>query len=319
MKPIHIAALALVGALFPAPAGAQATDEMKERALRQEEDQESSPYEKLATALSDFKTAKRVVAQVTIGEQPPEAEPEPVAGPNGNRIVMVQQVKIGGAGDREPYRGGVHVWREGKDEAVIVSEKALPGFGLYVTKQGTIRRETTRDRGFGTKTLEREILSLLDGERLFKHGLIAALEPKHDENTGATEWTGEIDKELLRSVEAPGDAAMAEFVARTRPRVLKTKIRITVSKDGKITAMRLWVTRNDPGREMLARQGGFRVVLGGRGQPVPEKNAGKQADDKPIEGMTTVYAVRLQGGEPNERLKAFRREIKGVLERTKGD
>ena len=113
------------------------------------------------------------------------------------------------------------------------------------------------------------------------------------------------------------DPHLVQAFRGMQPRVLRAELELRVSKEGKLTAAKVTIVRNDPAREMMrGRFGGRIVIQGGKGGliPVPEDEKDDEADEKhDIEGLSTVYSLDLKAKDPSERAKSFKREITRAL------
>lgn len=300
--------------LAAVPALAQETEEPR-RALESAGEREApDPHELLAAALLGYrKQGDRVVAVKVEQKQPQEQPQAPGAGGNG----VVFQVVVQGPGGpaEDPYEGEAEAWRDAEGTTVIVSRKEVPGFGLYITPERTIRRVTAEGKGPGTDQLRAELTSLMDGERFFKHAMVAKLEQRVDEKTGESVWSGTVDKEIVRPVRVAGEnPQVAQIVAGMRPRVLKARLELRVTKEGRLARASVTIVRNDPTREMMRDANFGGIIVKGAGIPQKqEKKPDADGEKHDIEGVSTVYTLDFTKKQPSERAIAFKREISRAL------
>ncbi|MHC4449698.1 MAG: hypothetical protein ACYS0E_06095 [Planctomycetota bacterium] len=314
--------------LFAIPAFAQDTEKPKLALESSKAADVATPHEMLASALLRFRNQKDLVVEARIKHKQPQVEAQAPAGNNGAVRVMIQTVN--GRTSQEPFEGKVQAWRDADGTTVVVSDNELPGFGLYLSPERTIRRVTTEDRTPGTDQLRTELLSVMDGDRFSKHLMAAKLTHSLDEASGEHVWTGEIDKNIVRPVRVTGqDPRIAQFVGGMRPRVLRARIELRVSKASRITGAKLTIVRNDPAREMMRGKGfGARLIIrglpgagggpgqpgqpGGQGQEIP-LGGGDDDEKHDIEGISSTYTLDFSKKEASERAKAFKREILRAL------
>jgi hypothetical protein len=309
------------------PAFAQETEKPKLALESGEAADVATPHEMLASALLRFRNQKDLVVGARIKHRQPQVEAQAPAGNNGAVRVMIQTVN--GRTAQEPFEGKVEAWRDAGGTTVVVSDNELPGFGLYLSPERTIRRVTTEDRTPGTDQLRTELLSVMDGNRFSKHLMAAKLTHRLDEASGEHIWTGAVDKNIVRPVRVTGrDPRIAQFTGGMRPRVLRAEIELRVSKTSRITGAKLTIVRNDPAREMMRGQvvGGRLIIRGlpgaggGPGQPgqpgtrdraIPLDDDHDEKHD--IEGISSIYTLDFSRKGASERAKAFKREILRAL------
>lgn len=313
--------------LFAVPAFAQETEKPKLALESGKATDAATPHEMLASALLRFRNRKDLVVGARIRHKQPEAEAQAPAGNNGAVRVMIQAVN--GRTSQEPFEGKVEAWRDAGGTTVVVSDNELPGFGLYLSPERTIRRVTTEDRTPGTDQLRTELLSVMEGDRFAKQLMAAKLTHRLDEASGEHVWTGEVDKNIVRPVRATGqDPRIARFVGGMQPRVLRARIELRVSKASRIIGAKLTIVRNDPAREMMRGQViGGRIIIrglpgapGGPGQPGQPGTRDRElplgegdAEKHDIEGVSSIYTLDFSRKEASERAKAFKREILRAL------
>jgi hypothetical protein len=128
-------------------------------------------------------------------------------------------------------------------------------------------------------------------------------------------FSGKVDRDIVRPVQRTGADPRLAAVLGVHPRVVRTEIELRLSNQGALRTVTLTVVRNDPQQELLRGGGGIRrIIVQGGGQP---KAQGKHADGDPkheVEGASTIYRVDFTADRPSNRAKAFKREIRRVLD-----
>jgi hypothetical protein len=301
------------------PAPEKKTEKKAKTALErtaEEESAQATAQELLSMALLKLRKQREFVVRAHVKEKEPEAEAQPAGGGQAGAVQIIMQAPGMGT-EKNPYTGKVEMWRDSDGVTVLVSEKEIPGFGLYILPDKTIRQVTFETEQPGLDTLKVELGSLLDGERFVSNVLKSDLAHRVDEATGDLIWSGKVPREIVRPVhaEATGPAAMIQM--RMRPRVLKANVEVRLSKDGTLKQAQVRITRNDPTREMMRGGFGGRVVIrgagGGGAWPVPEKKAGGDKEKHEIEGKSTIYTIDFTAQKASERAKAFKRAIQRAV------
>jgi len=278
------------------------------------ENAKATPQELFAAAVQRLRKKKDFVVRANVKHKQPEAD-NAQPGQPGQQVQIV--VRAFGMGQQEDaFEGNVEAWRDDNGVAVVISEKAVPGFGLYVLPDKTIRRVTYDAKAPGLSQLQAELLSLLDGERFVRHVLAANLEHRVDAATGDHVWSGKIAREVVRPERAVSNNPALMMAMRMAPRVLRATVELRLTADGQLKQTRVTIVRNDPAREMM-RGGimGGRVVIRAVGGanwqvPQPEKKEGGDKEKHEIEGVSTIYTLDLTAKEASERAKAFKREMR---------
>jgi len=296
--------------LIAVPAAAQDAGRALESSA---EEKAPTPHEILGAALMKHRRGGDIVVAVNVEHKQPEADPPAGGGRQGNIVQVVVQGP--GSPRGEPFEGDVEAWRDAGGNTVLVSAKKLPGFGLFVTPERTLRRVTAEGAAPDINQLRTEILSFLESDRFAKHVANAELRHSVDPETGEHVWGGEVDKNIVRPVRAEGvDPHIAAAVGGLAPRVLRASLVLRVSKNGEIRSAKVTIVRNDPGREML--RGGFGggiVIQGGQLRKQPEKQPDGDAKHD-IEGVSTIYTLDFTKKSPSERAKSFKREMTRLAE-----
>ncbi len=320
--------LALMAAALLAPlAGAQEeetpTPEAKPQpktALEATEDEKQESVgarELFSAALHKLRRQRDVVVRAAIEHKQPEAEAKNVNGPNGQQIRVIMNARMFG-NNAEPFEGAVEAWRDADGATVIVSEKDLPGFGLYMKGERTVRRLTYEDDAPGLKQLKSELTSLLDGERMVKYLLEAKLGHLVDPATGDHVWSGTISKDLLPPVtNTVNKGGMRIMMGNMTPTVLRANVEMRLTKDGELKSTTIKVVRNNPAASMMGG-GMVQIVVQGGAGGAPgwlQPQGGKDKKEQ-VEGKTTVYSLDFTKTQPSERATAFKREILRSLQAT---
>jgi len=319
------AAVVLAGLLaaFALPASAVAQEAEKPAPERPKtalertaevEDTQATAQELFAAAIQRLRGRKEFVVQANVEHQQPKIDPAKPAAPGQAIQVIVRAQGMGAAED--PFEGKVEAWRDANGVSIIVSEKKVPGFGLYLLQDKTIRRVTYEAKAPGLSQLQAELLSLLDGQRFVRHVLAAELGHRVDEATGDHLWSGKISRDIVRPARAVSNDLVAMMAMRMTPRVLRANVELRLSKEGKLKQTRVTIVRNDPAREML--QGGFagRVIIrGGGGNPIriPQPGADGDKEKHEVEGVSTIYTLDLTATQASERAKAFKRDMQRAV------
>lgn len=278
--------------------------------LAQEEEPEPpAPAENEGRALFSqailaHKNAADLVAKVRIKRQPAQG----AGGMFGGNVVQV----LGGDGGApgEPFEGEAEIWRGPDGATVVVSAKEFPGFGVYVGENRTVRQVTFDESPPSLAEMEAELVPLLDPKRLAKYVMNAELSFERDEAAGKLVFEGDVSRKLVKVTK--GEMFMPQR------RVLKTQARLVLSAEGRLEQVRVRVVHNDPMREMM-RDGGGRlegivIVPGGKVQRAEPEEDEEEHD---IEGDTVVYTLDFSSAGPSERAKAFRRDVRRMLDEAK--
>ena len=280
-------------------------------ATEDEENQSAGVQELLSAALHKLRVRRDIVVRAGIEHKQPQVEAKNVNGPNGQQIRIFMNARTFG-GDAEPFEGGVEAWRDADGATVIVSDKELPGFGLYIKGDRTVRRLTYEDEAPGLKQLKSELTSLLDGERVVKYLLKSQLGHLVDPATGDHVWSGKISTDLLPPVtNTINKGAMQIMLGRMTPQVLRANVEMRLTKDGELKSTTFSVVRNDPTSAMMNGRVQI-IVAGGGGAPGWVQPQGEKDKKEQVEGKTTVYKLDFTQTQPTERAKAFKRQMQRV-------
>jgi len=278
-------------------------------ATEDEQDQSAGARELFSAALHKLRHRRDVVVRVGIEHKQPQAEAKNVNGPNGQQIRIVMNARMFGS-NAEPFEGAVEAWRDADGATVIVSTKDLPGFGIYMKGDRTVRRLTYEDEAPGLKQLKSELTSLLDGERMVKYLLEAKLGHLVDPATSYHVWSGTISKDLLPPVtNAINKGGMRIMMGNMTPTILRADVEMRLTKDGELKSTTIKVVRNNPAASMMG--GGMVQVIvqgGAGGAPGWVPKGGKDKKEQ-VEGKTTIYSLDFTKTQPSERATAFKREI----------
>jgi len=278
-------------------------------ATEDEKEESVGARELFSAALHKLRRQRDVVVRAAIEHKQPEAEAKNVNGPNGQQIRIVMNARMFGS-NAEPFEGAVEAWRDADGATVIVSAKDLPGFGLYMKGDRTVRRLTYEDEAPGLKQLKSELTSLLDGERMVKYLLEAKLGHLVDPATGDHVWSGNISKDLLPTVtNAINKGGMRIMMGNMTPTVLRANVEMRLTKDGELKSTTIKVVRNNPAASMMGGGMVQVVVQGGGGAPGWVQPQGGKGKKEQVEGKTTVYKLDFTKTQPSERATAFKREI----------
>ena len=279
----------------------------------EEEAEQAGAQELFSAALIQLKRQRDVIVRTSVKHKQPAAEAGNVAGP-GRAQIRGMILTPGFGNEGPPFEGDVEAWRDADGVTVIVSEKELPGFGLFLQGERTIKRVTFENEAPGLSRLKHELTSLLEGERMVKYLLEARLGHVVDPKTGDHIWAGKVSKGIIpveeRAIQRGGVRVM--MFGGMQPRVLRAEMEIRIDKEGALKSATVRVTRNDPSREMMRGMGGIQVIVqGAGGVPVPLQPNNQNGKDKKetIEGKTTVYTLDYTQKQPSERATAFKREI----------
>lgn len=200
--------------------------------------------------------------------------------------VMVLGAGAGGP----PFTGGLELERTAKGELFIVSRSKLPGFAIIDDGERAIVSTTFENEPPDTSAVIGDLTALLNLDELVRAGATAPA-PQKDAATGATTWTFQFPKRLLKSA-ASGPIAMAQ------PRVKAASAAVAVGRDGSVVSLRFSVTRTDPMASIKRRamehaaDGGSCTSLAG---------ADDMGGDE--EGATSVYSLKPATGEPSRRAR----------------
>jgi hypothetical protein len=286
-------------ALLALPLLAQET-ERKPREQTEEETARAAALGRLTDALLDFKQAEDLVVKAEVKHEAPGA----VQGKGG----MVIQMGVSTAGSGTPYEGRVEAWRDARGEMVILSDKDLPGFKMFVGLDRTVKQTTVEDRAPDLGQLERELGALLEGERLVRFVRNAELQPGVDALTGQITFKGTLSRKVI-----PGTGG-DEFTSMFTPKVLRVEVELKISKLGRFDRMVAKVVRNNPMAGGMKR---IRIMGGGFGQP--PKPPAEEKEEKEAEGGSTTYTLRFSGKAPSERARLFKRTAKRLIEEAGGE
>ncbi len=261
---------------------------------------EQDPNVLLSTALQRLKTAESVSAAVEVKHEPPEAEANAQGGPGGMGII----VGTGFMGEEAAFEGLLEACRTADGTAVLLSEKELPGFLLYVTEDRTVERTTFQEERFSLDQLRGELAALLDPGAFARRILDAKLEPSRDATTGAVTFRGKVARDIV-----PATGGEMGFM---QARVLDVHATLVVTQDGGLASAALKITRSDPAREMM-RGGGMKKIMiaGGAAGAVPLPSDDDRKHD--IVGGSTTYTLTFGKGGISERAKAFKEEVERLL------
>ncbi|MCK6458675.1 MAG: hypothetical protein L6Q95_02120 [Planctomycetes bacterium] len=260
---------------------------------------EEDPNVLLSLAFRKLQTAEHVAASVDVKHEPPE-EPA-IGGQGGAGGMIIMETRV--AGQEDPFEGRVDACRTADGTVVLLSEKDLPGFALYVGPERTVERTTFEEERFSLSELRAELTALLDAKALGQHVFDGKLAPVRDAATGEITFKGPVAREVVPAVEDP--------MAFTRGRVLKAEATVVVTPDGRVKSAAVKITRSDPLREMM-RGEMRRVVIRGGAPPgaLPPADDGRKHD---IPGGSTTYTIAFRETPPSDRAKAFREEVERLL------
>jgi hypothetical protein len=258
----------------------------------------SEPEALLAKAVHHYRHAESVVLRAAVKHEPARRQ----AGGGGAAGRVVIQISSGGM-QAPPFEGKVEAWRDRDGVTVVHSEKALPGFSLFVHPDRSIRRLTLEgQKRFSLDQLAAELVPLLDGPRLARHLDGADLRAQPDPATGDVLFSGEVSRKLVDVTRTGGLGMMT-------PKVLRIEVDVLVSKEGRFRRIDLKVVRNDPSAEMM-RRGGIGVRIQGAGGPAqpPAKD-----DEHEIEGGATAYSLVFGDFRPTMRARLFKEQMEALL------
>ncbi len=265
---------------------------------RAQEPAPADPNVLLSTALQRLKTAESVSAAVEVKHEPPEAEEAPQGGFGG--MIVTTEVM----GEAMPFEGRLEACRCADGTAVLVSERELPGFALWVSGDRTIERTTFEEDRFSLAQLRGELAAILDPTEFARRILDAKLEPTRDAATGIVTYRGKVDRNLVPAT--GGDLALLQG------RVLEVHATLAVKPDGGLANAAIKITRSDPMREMM-RGGEIRRIMiagGAPGGALPPADDDKKHD---IPGGSTTYTLTFGNGGPSARAQAFKAEVERLL------
>ena len=259
---------------------------------------EQDPNVLLTTALQRLKTAENVSAAVEVKHEPPEEEANAQGGQGAMGILVQTEI----LGEAPPFEGRVEACRAADGTAVLLSEKELPGFALYVGEDRTVERTTLEEERFSLDQLKGELCALLDPAAFARRILDAKLEPTRDRATGAVTFRGKVDRDIV-----PATGGEMSFL---QGRVLDVHATLVVTADGALASAAIRITRSDPTREMM--RGGTRkiVIRGGPPGALPPADDDRKHD---IVGGSTTYTLSFGKGGLSERGKAFRAEAERLI------
>jgi len=259
----------------------------------------------LAEALTDLKSRASLVARILVKD---EAAAKAAGGAAGN----VRITSAGPSGVRGKWFEGVlEAWRDKKGDLVLVSERRLPGFRVYVTGDGTFREEIYAEKRWVLSRIEKEIAAVLDAGRFSKWMLKKTdWRMRRDADTGNTIFEGKVSQRVA-SKEASADAGHPDgslAVGGMEGRILRIEAKLILSPKNRFERIVLKLVRNDLMAEIIRasrRGGGF--VVRGPGAPVPPN---PKAKDKPIEGKTTTYTIEYRESRASDDARAFRERMR---------
>lgn len=279
-------------ALAVAPAvGAQEVPDAAPKEPRAQEETDARAL--FAAAILRYKNATEQVARARI---------EPKADGAGGAFGIV----IGGGGiTGEPFQGEVEVWRGEDGATVVVSKEELPGFGVYVGEDRTIRQTTFEEEPPSLAELEAELVPLLDPARLSKHLMNAKLAVRRDAASGDWVFEGPVSRNVVRATRGE-----TPFLPK---RVIRTEAQVVLSAEGALRQVAVKVVHNDPMQEM-ARGRGIQVFVGPGGKPVAKAEEDKEEEEEhDVEGGSVSYRLDFGDSAPSERARAFKREVLRML------
>lgn len=267
-------------------------------AARAQEPAPADPNVLLSTALQRLKTSENVSAAVEVKHEPPEAE-EAAQGGFGGMILTTEVM-----GEAMPFEGRLEACRTPDGTSILLSEKELPGFALWVTEDRTIERTTFEEDRFSLDQLRGELTALLDPTEFARRILEAKLEATRDEATGAVTYRGKVDRDIV--------PATGGELSILQGRVLDVHATLVVEQDGGLQSAAIKVTRSDPMREMM-RGGEIRKIMiagGAPGGALPPADDDKKHD---IPGGSTIYTLTYGNTGPSARANAFKAEVERLL------
>ena len=145
---------------------------------------------KLTDALLDFQQSDDLVVKAEVKHKGPEM----LQGQGG----MVIQMAVSTGGTGIPYEGKV----DKRGEMVLLSEKDLPGFKMFVGLDRTVRQTTFEQSAPDLTRLERELGALLEGDRFVRFVRNAELQPEVDPETGVITFKGNLSRKVIPQADA---------------------------------------------------------------------------------------------------------------------
>jgi len=200
-------------------------------------------------------------------------------------------------GEKPPYEGRFHAWVPKREELVVVSPRALPGFEIFRSDDGDVTRITYESDAPSVAELRNDLVALLDTDRLAKWLGRAELEAVTDEETGAVRFSGEAPRRLVPTRSSGPMGIMKD-------RILRIEVALELTAEGRLAEAEFRVVRADPLPELLRKGKAF----GPGGLPFEPPEPGEER-----EGPTAVYRLEWTGTEPAPRARSFHRAAAALL------
>lgn len=185
-----------------------------------------------------------------------------------------------------PFHGSVEAWRDAAGVTVIVSDRELPGFGLYARREQRIAQTTFEGAPPSLTWVEAELVSLLAVDRFAKHVLEAhasrRLTSVVDARTGAVRFSGPISVDAVPLARVLRPRRFVSGGPPPRP-ILRAEATLEVSKRGKLESAVIKLVRDDQSAHLWQEAG------------------------------STTYTLSFPTDEPSSRAKAFKRRIQRML------
>jgi hypothetical protein len=225
----------------------------------------------------------------------------------GQALITTTFAFNGAGSEATPFTGRFEAWRTDAGELVIVSEKALPGLGVYLSGDRRVVRTTFEDKILSPSALSGDLPQLLD---------FAALKKYAADGTGLKSATKDrqytfrlpLSPRLLRGTGEPAGAV-------PKPEVLGVEASFVCPESGGIRSLQFKVLRSNPWAAILEKEKG-------KG-PIPVEGVNSEAFQKLVldqlgaklkEGKATTFTLTVGTGEPSARVKEFaatmRKELK---------
>ncbi|MFQ5844794.1 MAG: hypothetical protein ACE5JG_07385, partial [Planctomycetota bacterium] len=248
--------------------------------------------DRLIAAVEGLRARQDLVASVRVAHRAAQRG-------GGGGAVQVFVSTSGGA--RKPFAGDLEVWVGPDDTMVLVSQKKMPGFGIYRSRDRTITRILYEGQPPGLSGLRDELGPLLELGRVLQwiRRDRDELEVETDAETGRTTLRGKAPKRLVRSGGAVGPMGVPTMKAR----VLRVEAKFVLDAAGGLAGAEFAVVHTDPFAALRRMGAGGAAVPG-----LPQPKAGGER-----EGGRAVYRLRFDRKRPSPRATEFRRTIETIL------